>query len=196
MSGDASARGTHCESRVCPDEALESNSNPCDISKLKGNDIMRRFIAMVATIILTLALATVVLAADPFVGTWKLNIAKSKASDSSAMVKSETVKTVSVDNGLKSIIDGVDLESKAYHFESSLIFDGKDYPVKDNPGVDMRSAKKTDANTFWVVNKKARKEVERMQITVSKDGKTQNVTGNGMTDKGKAFNYTWIYNKQ
>jgi hypothetical protein len=83
----------------------------------------------------------------------------------------------------------------AYHLESPLILDGKDYAIGNSTG-DMRSAKKIDANTILFVVKKAGKEVRRWQITVSKDGKTQTVTGNGITPKGQAYSGTFVYEKQ
>jgi len=136
------------------------------------------------------------MAADPFVGTRNMNIAKCKATNPSALVKSETWKTVAIDNGIKTIFDGVTLEGQAYHVEASYIFDGKDYPVKGYPMADMTSAKKIDVNTILVVNKKGGKEVERWRFTVSKDGKTQTAAGNGITPNGVAYSGTFVFDKQ
>jgi hypothetical protein len=152
---------------------------------------MRKIIFLLAVF----GLVGILWAADSFVGTWKMNIAKSKASDPSALVRSETWKTVAIENGLKSTIDGITLEGKEYHVEVRYIFDGKDYPVKGYPMADVSSAKKIDANTILVVNKKAGKEMERWRFSVSKDGKTQTAAGNGMTPKG-AYSGTFIFDKQ
>jgi len=46
-----------------------------------------------------LGLAGSLWAADPFVGTWKLNLAKSKASNPNLMHKSETIRIVAQENG-------------------------------------------------------------------------------------------------
>ena len=134
-------------------------------------------------------------AANPFVGTWKLNVAKSKVTDLSAMPKSETMTYVAIDNGVKIIIDGIDTEGK-YHFEDQNIYDGKDYPLKGNPDADTSAIKKVDANTVMVVLKKAGKEMESWRCTVSKDGKTETLTGIGMTPKRQPFSGTFIYDKQ
>ena len=108
----------------------------------------RRSIATARMIILTLVLCTAAMAADPLVGTWKLNVAKSKTTDPSTILKSEMIKIVGIDNGFKQIIDGVDADGKAFHFEASRILDGKEYPIKDFPSLDMTSAKRIDANTI------------------------------------------------
>jgi len=79
--------------------------------------------------ILTLTLATIAMAADPFVGTWKLNVAKSKFNPPGSALKSDVVKIVAQDNGLKFTFNRMDAEGKAIHIESAPKFDGKDYPV-------------------------------------------------------------------
>ena len=62
---------------------------------------------------LVLGLATMAIAADPFVGTWKLNVAKSKITGQTP--KSETLKIATQNNGFKWTFDTVDAEGKATH---------------------------------------------------------------------------------
>jgi len=156
----------------------------------------KRSLVIVATMILVLALATAAMAADPFVGTWELNVAKSKVSDPTMMPKSEIVKNEAIDNGLKSTLDGVSSEGKAYHMELSVKYDGKDYPIAGFPTVDTFAQKKIDANSYELVEKKAGKEVGRWLNTASKDGKTSTLTGKGTNAKGREYNATWVYDKQ
>ncbi len=141
--------------------------------------------------------AALLWAADPFIGTWKMNIAKSKASDPSMMPKNETVKNVAQENGFfKTTFDGVDATGKAYHIEWSGKYDGKDYPATGDPNVDMSAAKKVDANTVVAVDKKAGKEVATWRVTVSKDGKIETVAGKGKDAKGQAYTMDLVYDKQ
>ena len=56
-------------------------------------------------------------AADPFIGTWKLNVAKSKAPDPSLLPKSEVFKNVAQGNLIKTTFDGVDSQGKSFHSE-------------------------------------------------------------------------------
>jgi len=135
-------------------------------------------------------------AADPFVGTWKLNVAKSKATDPSALPKSEISKWEGLDNGMKAAVNGVDAAGNAYQIEISAKYDGKDYALKGYPLADTLAQKKIDATTLEMIAKKAGQEVERWQITISKDGKTQTWVGKGKNAKGKEFNGTFAYDRQ
>jgi hypothetical protein len=160
---------------------------------MEENGMSRNLAGIIITVVVISILAARAMAADdPFIGTWKLNAAKSK---STQMPKSETIKCEALDNGLE-IIDGIDPEGKAYHIEVPSILDGKDSPIKGFPYLDMHSAKKIDANTILHVAKKAGKELENWQLTVSKDGKTLTWTGKAMSEKGQLYSGTFIYDKQ
>jgi steroid delta-isomerase-like uncharacterized protein len=136
------------------------------------------------------------MAADPFVGTWKMNVAKSKTTDPSAMPKSETAKVEAVDNGLKVTIEGVGADGKAYHFEYSAKYDGKDYPITGYSAADTIAQKKIDPNSYELMAKKAGKEVERWRVAISNDGKTQTLAGKGTNAKGQEYKATFVYDKQ
>jgi hypothetical protein len=112
------------------------------------------------------------------------------------MQKSVTVKNEGIDNGLKSIQDGVDADGKTFHTEWTGKYDGKDYPLKGDPTLDMSSLTKIDANTFVGVDKKAGKEVARYKFAFSKDEKTVTMTGKGKDSKGQEYNFTLVYDKQ
>ncbi len=133
---------------------------------------------------------------NPFIGTWKLNVAKSKASDPSSMAKWETIKTEALDNGFKNTCDGVDANGKAYHYTWSPRYDGKDYPITGLPDADTSSMKKVDSNTVVEVWKKAGKEVAHWRVTVAKDGKTHTVSGKIKDEKGQDVTFDWVYDKQ
>jgi len=135
-------------------------------------------------------------AADPFVGTWKLNVAKSKVSDPSMMPKSEILKAEDLDNGLKCVYDGIKADGSAYQVAFSAQFDGKDYPLTAVPSVDAIAARKIDANTILLVFKKAGKEVIWPHISISKDGKTLTDRATGTLSTGQEITATWVYDKQ
>ena len=63
-------------------------------------------------------------ASDNHVGTWKLNLAKSKYRPGPAP-KEGWLKIESQTDGLKFTIHGTDAEAKTVHFEFSPKFDGK-----------------------------------------------------------------------
>ena len=138
-------------------------------------------------------------AADPFVGTWKVNVAKSKLAGLALvqrLVESGTIKVESLDNGIKSTFEGVDAEGKAFRSEWSGKYDDKDYPLKGNPTIDTSAMKKIDMNTIVEVSKKAGKQVARFQYTVSKDGKTLTATGKIIDPRGQEYNVTYVCDRQ
>ena len=110
-------------------------------------------------------------AADPFIGTWKMNPAKSRSSGPLPM----SITSIETNKGF--VHDWVDADGKAGHFSWEGKVDGKDYPVVGNPDIDTLSARKTSPNTLEYMFKKAGKEVGRGQAVVSKDGKTYTSTG-------------------
>jgi hypothetical protein len=73
-------------------------------------------------------LGPVAQASDNNVGTWKLNLAKSKYIPGPAPFES-TLKIEPETNGLKFTFHGTDAEGKPVDFEFSPRFDGKDYRV-------------------------------------------------------------------
>jgi hypothetical protein len=110
-------------------------------------------------------------AADPFIGTWKMNPAKSRSSGPLP----RSITTIETDKSL--VHDGVDANGKAFHGSWAKKLDGKDYPFVGDPDIDTISVRKTSPNTLEYVFKKAGKEVGRGQVVVSKDGKTYTDTG-------------------
>src|SRR5216684_5763395 len=70
-------------------------------------------------------------AQDPWIGTWRLNPAKSTAN--SDRYKRVTSRIESAEDGLKVIYDMVGTRGGITHMEWSGTFDSKDYPVE---GVD------------------------------------------------------------
>ena len=135
-------------------------------------------------------------AQSPFDGTWKLNVAKSKFNPPSSALKSDMVKIVTQDNGLKFTFERVDAEGTASHIEESPKFDGKDYPAKGDATTDTVSLKRIDANTFEHVSKKGGKEVQRVRVVVSQNGKTSTVTAKMKDAKGQETTSVLMYEKQ
>ena len=159
---------------------------------------MRKHILVVmAAMVFVLALATVAMAADdPFVGTWKLNLAKSKFNPPSSALKSDMVKIEAQDNGLKFTFDRVDVEGKDIHIEQAPKFDGKDYPVKGAATGSTVSLRRIDANTFEQVEKKDGKEGARVLVVVSKNGRTSTATSKEKNEKGRDITSIILYDKQ
>ena len=116
-------------------------------------------------------LAMVAQAADNFLGTWTLNVAKSKY-DPGPAPKNQTTKLETVSDGIREIGDRVNADGSKTQWEWTAKFDGKDYAVKGDPDRHMVSLKKIDDNTIEVTNKKNGKVTNTMKIVVAKDGKS------------------------
>jgi hypothetical protein len=134
-------------------------------------------------------------AADKNVGTWKLNLAKSKYIPGPAPYEG-TLKIEPETNGRKFTIHGLDAEGKPVDFEFSPRFDGKDYRVTGLPEAETIVLKRINANTIETVTKKGGKPVMTTRSVVSKDGKTRTSTQKGTNAKGETVNNTMVYEKQ
>jgi hypothetical protein len=148
--------------------------------------------------VLTLALcfvgAAVCFAADGFMGTWKLNEAKSKLAPGTT--KNSTVVYEAAGDDVKVTIDGTDADGKPTHNEWTGKFDGKDHPVTGDASSDARSYKKVDDHTLTFMGKKGGKLIISGRIVLSADGKTRTVTASGTDAKGNKVSSTAVYDKQ
>jgi hypothetical protein len=149
-------------------------------------------LAACCAIVLSSSLA---LAADNWLGTWKLDAAKSKYSPGPAP-KSLTLKFEMTPAGIKLTSDGVAADGAVMHGEYVSKFDGKDAAWAGNPDADMASPKKIDDNSYENTWKKGGKTTTIGKLVVSNDGKTLTVTQTGTNAKGQAVNSTIVYNKQ
>jgi hypothetical protein len=152
----------------------------------------------IRTVVLSVALffvaGAVCLASNPFIGTWKLNEAKSKISPGSA--KNVTVVYEVAGDQIKITVDGVDGEGKPAHNEWTGKFDGKDYPVTGDPTSDARSIKTIDDHTLELTVKKDGKVTVTGKNVLSADGKTRTINTSGTNSKGDKINNTAVYDKQ
>jgi hypothetical protein len=133
-------------------------------------------------------------AADGFIGTWKLNEAKSRFSPGTP--KNNTVAYEAVGDDVKVTIDGTGADGRPTHNEWTGKFDGKDYPVTGDPSSDARALKKADDHTITFTVKKGDKVTTTGRIVLSADGKTRTVTTTGTDAKGKKVSATAVYDKQ
>lgn len=133
--------------------------------------------------------------ADNSLGTWKLNLQKSRFSPK-APVKSLTTTREGAEGGVKVTTTGEQADGTAVNTTYPVKYDGADYPVTGAPW-DTISVKQVDANTLTTVAKKSDGKYKSSGKTViSKDGKTMTTTSKGTTADGKPFTYTMVWDKQ
>jgi len=155
---------------------------------------MRKAMLLVAVF----GLASLLWAADPIVGTWKVNLAKSKpAPGQQATVKEMTVVTREVGADLETTFDGISA-------------DGSPFSMKfTNPqqGGVLKSGQAATEGTFVVItvirpgemygtSVQNGKQVEVTHTVVSKDGKTMSRTSRAIDAQGKINESLMIFDKQ
>ena len=133
-------------------------------------------------------------AADPQMGTWKLNEAKSRFAPGTTKFTSITFRNTL--GNIKATADGIGPDGKPIHVEWSGKFDGKDYPSTGDPMGTTRAYTKLNDRTLALTVKRDGKVTATAQSVVSADGKSRSATVTGTTAKGKKFHNTIVYDKQ
>jgi len=133
-------------------------------------------------------------AADGFLGTWKLNEAKSKLA--AGVAKNSTVVYTAAGDSVKITIDGTGADGQPAHNEWTGKYDGKDYAVTGDSTSDTRSATLVNDHTLHVVVKKGGKATLTAHIVLSADGKTRTVTTTSTDASGAKVTSTAVYDKQ
>ena len=132
-------------------------------------------------------------AANPQMGTWKLNEAKSKVTP--GMGKSMTVTYSEQGDKIKVTVDGVDKDGKPTHGVWLGKWDGKAYKSTGNLAWDSAAYKVVNDYTNDITTMKNGKVMWTGHITVAKDGKSRTVTVNGTDANGKKFTSKSVYDK-
>ena len=149
------------------------------------------------TFVLTLVLCfigtSLCFAQKGFMGTWKLNEAKSKLA--AGAEKNTTVVYEAAGDNVKVTIDGTDASGNPIHNEWTGKFDGKDYPVTGDPNSDARSLEWRSAHHVGFKVKKGGKVTITGTIELSPDGKSRRVTATGKDAQGKKVKSTAVYDK-
>ncbi|HEX7515701.1 MAG TPA: hypothetical protein VF345_00285 [Chthoniobacterales bacterium] len=154
--------------------------------------MMKTRIAVVV-VALSFVAAAACFAANPQMGTWKLNEAKSKLVP--GMGKSTMVTYVEQKDKIKVTVDGVDKDGKPTHGVWVGKFDGKAYPTKGNLSWTSAAYKVVNDHTNDITTMKDGKVAWSGKITVSADGKSRTVTMNGTGADGKKFKGQAVYDK-
>jgi hypothetical protein len=155
---------------------------------------MNRKIRILTFIVVVLAAGSLLLAQDnPFVGTWKLNVSKSKYVPGPPPQSS----TRTWDASGMVMVSGVNAAGKSLSYGYTIKDDGKDYPTMGAiPNTaDKIMSKKVDPNSYEATFTKAGKQVETTTFKVSNGGKTLTIHAKGTTDAGP-FDNLQVWEKQ
>ena len=143
--------------------------------------------------VLSFAMTVVSLSANPQMGTWKLNEAKSKLVP--GMGKNTTVTYVEHNDKIRITVDGVDKDGKPTHSVWVGKFDGKAYPLKGSPSLNAVAYRTVNDRTNEITTLKDGKVAWSGRIAVAADGKSRTVTINGTDANGKKFTGKAVYDK-
>jgi len=147
--------------------------------------------------LLTVASAAVVAApaADPLMGTWELNVAKSTFNPGPAP-KSDTRTYAATEQGIAMTWKNVGADGKEIVAKSTFKVDGKDYPLTGFANFDTLSLKQVDDLTVHSTQKKNGKVVGATTRTISKDGKVLTLKSKGTGAAGVAYDNVMVYDKK
>ncbi len=160
---------------------------------------MKRIWLPLVVFALAVAVAFPLLAEDnPFLGTWKLNTAKSKYVGAPAP-KSQTRTVAAQGNGVKYTFEGVAADGTPFAFSFVTYYDGTEAAVTGTgipAGADSISLKRVNAHKVEGTLLKGGKEVGKVTAEVSKDGKVATVKGKGKTVDAREYSTESVYDKQ
>ncbi len=145
-----------------------------------------------------LAISTAIaFGADNSLGTWKLNMEKSKYTPSPMPVKSLSITREASDGGVKVSNAGEQADGTAINAAYTAKYDGTEVNVTGNAPYDRIAIKQVNANTFTDQRNKTGGSYKATGRTViSNGGRTMTTTSKGTNGQGKEFTSTFVFDKQ
>ena len=144
----------------------------------------------------SMMLPRIALAQSELVGTWKLNVEKSKFNPGPAP-KSSVLTYEAVGEGVKVTNEGVNAQGNpTKSVFGPFTSDEKPSPVTGVPDFNESTYKKVNDTTVEFVRLKDGKEVQRGTRLVSTDGKTLTFTTKGVNASGQQIDNVAVYEKQ
>src|ERR1700689_1627913 len=131
-------------------------------------------------------------AVDPAVGTWTLDVAKSKLDPNEPALKSSVRTYTATQDGLSVSIHSVDADG-AHDTSSTFTYDGKRHPVSGTTSYDSIAVKRVGARESKTELIKSGKVIGHLTRVVSKDGTTMTVTVHATNSKGAKIYEVTVY---
>jgi len=139
--------------------------------------------------------AVALLASDPNLGTWKLNLAKSRFSPGPGPQSVTT--TITEDGGwVIAKSEGVNADGKPINVENRFKTDGNEYPYQSPWGKGTIVIKQTDAYHWTSVVKVDGANTITSEGMISEDGKTRTTNSTGKNTKGERVNTVAVSERQ
>jgi hypothetical protein len=132
---------------------------------------------------------------ENWVGSWKLNAAKSTFG-TAALNRTQTLKFEATPAGIRLTSQGTDPQGKPMQGEYTSKFDGKDVVWTGNPSADMACPTRIDDNSYENVWKSGGKSTMTAKVVVSDHNKTLTVTQTPTDAQGSAAGSVAVYDRQ
>jgi hypothetical protein len=133
---------------------------------------------------------------DRTLGTWKVNLAKSKFEPGPPPMSDTRVIEALETNGVKFTATVIAQDGTHATIGFSAHYDGKGYMVTGTPDVDIIVLKRVNANAFTFALKKGGKVVQTGKYVVSKSGRMITLIGTGSNSKGQKVHDVLVMDKQ
>ena len=160
---------------------------------------MKRILVFASFISLAVLASGLLLAqSNPFIGTWKLNTAKSKYNPGPPP-QSVTRTYEAQGDGVKVNTEGTAADGSHIAYSYTANYDSKDNPISGTgvpSGADTIALKRINPNTTEATLKKAGKVVLTARNVVSKDGKITTITAKGTNANGQPTSNVTVWDKQ
>ena len=148
-------------------------------------------VAMAAVVGVTLSAQS----ADPWIGTWKVNMEKSTFGPGAKPFTALTIRMESAAGGIKMTFDAMTPEGNPFHSEVVGAFDGQENAVKGAQNM-TTAFKRIDDRTFQTMNKMDGKPTTTGRVVISPDGKLWTGTITGKSVEGETINNVIVAEKQ
>jgi hypothetical protein len=158
---------------------------------------VRKFFSR-ATILAVVAIAAVGMVwaqDDPRIGTWALNLAKSKYTPGPPPTKE--IRTYSaLGHTMNVSVESVDLHGNRVSLRYTAGENGKDYPLTGLASADAIAMRRIDGRTFEADTKKNGKVIGTTRGEISADGKILMLRFKSISPDGQAITNVAVYDKQ
>jgi hypothetical protein len=132
---------------------------------------------------------------NPWIGTWQLNLAKSKYSPGPPP-RSLTVTMQAEGQGRRDTSTGVNAAGNPISDTFTIVFDGVPHPRVGSPNVDAFASTQIDAYTQIYSLTKAGKLIGTLTDEISPDGKTFTSTYTRINANGQKYSSFSVFDKQ
>jgi hypothetical protein len=160
--------------------------------------LMRRGLFVLLFLVLVVVGRPLLAEDNPFLGTWKLNIAKSSFGTLPAP-KSQTRTIAAQGNGVKYSFEGVGADGTPFAYSFVTYYDGTEAAVTGTGspgGADSITLKRVNSHKIEGTLHKGGKDIGKVTAEVSKDGKVATVKLKGKAADGKEYSTDVVYDKQ